>query len=139
MGPFVARQVVKALLRSGRGSKQMRVTVLGLSFKDNVADLRNTKVIDVVNELESHGIDVQLHDPLVDEREALAHHGVNLTERGALAAADAVILAVAHDEFVRSGWSIMKELLVDGSGIVFDVRGVLDRAQIPEQITLLRL
>lgn len=138
MGSFVARQVVKALLRSNAGGRP-RVTVLGLSFKENVPDLRNTKVIDVIRSLEEHGIEVQVHDPEVDAREALEHYGVELCPLEALTPAPAIVLAVPHRSFVERGWPLVQGLLPDGKGYVYDVRSALDRVDCPTGIVHERL
>ena len=74
---------------------------MGLAFKENCPDLRNSKVIDVIRELQSYGVTVTVHDPVVDEREALSHYGLRLTAWEELPRADAIVAAVAHREFAR--------------------------------------
>ncbi len=139
MGAYVAGQAVKALVRRGVTMGEAMVTVLGLTFKENVSDLRNTRVIDVVRELESHGLGVQVHDPRVAPDEARREHDVEILEAKALRPADAVILAVAHAEFAARGWSGIKPLLRGGRGVVIDVKGVLERTARPDGIDLRRL
>ena len=139
MGAYVAGQAVKALTRRRTGACAAVVTILGFTFKENVADLRNTRVVDIVRELEDYGLTVQVHDPCAEPEEALREHGVDIVPREALHLADAVILAVAHDGFVEPGWPGVTALLRDGQGIVVDVKGVLERGTRPGGIELLRL
>ena len=139
MGRFVAGQVIKALIHEGGSVRDNVVTVLGLAFKENVPDLRNTRVIDLVHELRDFGVAVQILDPLVDPAEAQREYGVEVHERAALGSADAVVLAVAHRAFVEAGWPGVTSLLKSGRGTVVDVRGVLDRDHKPEGVHLWRL
>jgi len=136
MGEFVARETIKLLLNNGSGKI---VTVLGLTFKENVPDLRNTKVIDVINELETYGMDLQIHDPMAVPAEAEHEYAVSLTDKADLQKADAVVLAVPHSEYAQGGWDYVTGLLNDGKGVVVDVRGILDRDTTPEGVTLWRL
>ena len=139
MSAHVAGQTVKALVRRGAALRGAVVTVLGFTFKENISDLRNTRVVDVVRELEGYGLDVQVHDPRADLKEARRAYGVGLAAAEALRPADAVILAVAHDEFVAGGWAGVTALLRGGRGTVIDVQGVLDRAARPSDVDLQRL
>ena len=98
MGRHVARECLRLL--AGKSAPPHSVTVLGLTFKENVPDIRNSKVVDIVRELESLGAKVQVHDPLAFAQEAMHEYAIGLIDEAALPKADAVILAVAH-EFVR--------------------------------------
>ncbi len=137
MGQRVARECVRGLLR--RKSQGGVVTVLGLTFKEDVPDTRNSRIIDIVRELHSFGLTVQIHDPLANAADAKHEYDVTLTEIQALQPADAVILAVAHDPYVEGGWPLVQRLLRDGSGLVLDVKMKLDRAAKPASIELWRL
>ena len=110
-----------------------------MTFKENVPDIRNSKVIDIVRELER----VRCHragaDPIASTEEAEHEYGVELTPFDALQPADAVILAVAHEDYVAGGWPLIGKLLKDRRGIVLDVKAKLDRATKPEGIDLWRL
>jgi UDP-N-acetyl-D-galactosamine dehydrogenase len=110
-----------------------------MTFKENVPDIRNSKVIDIVRELERFGIRVQVHDPLAFADETKHEYGVALTAMDALKPADAVVLAVAHQDYVKEGWSLMVRLLKGGKGTVVDVKSRLDRGGKPEGIDLWRL
>ena len=137
VGRRVARECVRLLLRAG--AVDATVTILGLTFKENVPDIRNSKVIDIVNELASFGVKVQVHDPMVLAQDALREYGVDITAPATLRPADAVIFAVAHDAFVQGGWPLVTGLLRNGSGVVLDVKGRLDRAHKPAGIELWRM
>jgi UDP-N-acetyl-D-galactosamine dehydrogenase len=137
VGPRVALECVRALYRHNRSPAT--VTVLGMTFKENVPDTRNSKVADIVRELRASGVAVQVHDPLALAEETRHEYGIELTPMEALQPADAVILAVAHEPYARDGWPLIQRLLRDRAGLVFDVRGMLDRAAKPEGIELWRL
>jgi UDP-N-acetyl-D-glucosamine/UDP-N-acetyl-D-galactosamine dehydrogenase len=137
MGQRVAKECIRGLLRR-KGTAGI-VTVLGLTFKENVPDTRNSRVVDIIRELESFGLQVQVHDPLASPQDAKHEYGLTITGLGALRPADAVILAVAHDSYVEGGWPLMQKLLADGAGLVFDVKMKLDRNAKPAGIELWRL
>ena len=137
MGQRVARECVRGLLR--RKTQGGVITVLGLTFKENVPDTRNSRVIDIIRELQSFGLTVQLHDPWADVADAKHEHGVTLMELGALQPADAIVLAVAHDLYVEGGWPLIRRLLGKDGGLVLDVKTKLDRASKPADVELWRL
>ena len=137
MGQRVAKECVRGLLRrKGAGGI---VTILGLTFKEDVPDTRNSRVVDIVRELESFGLQVQVHDPLANPEDAKHEYGLTVTELGGLRPADAVILAVAHGSYIAGGWALIQKLLIGGSGLVFDVKMKLDRSSKPDGIELWRL
>ena len=137
VGQRVARECVRRLLKRKNGAAT--VTVLGMTFKENVPDTRNSKVADIVSELQTFGLAVQVHDPLADPREVKHEYGIDLIALEALRPADAVILAVAHEPFVRGGWPLVTKLLSANGGVVLDVKWQLDRAACPQKIELWRL
>jgi UDP-N-acetyl-D-galactosamine dehydrogenase len=137
MGERIASECLRSLAE--RKCKNPIVTILGMTFKENVPDIRNSKVIDIARALIKAGIDVQVHDPLASAEETDREYGIGLTSLDALRPADAVVLAVAHQEYVKEGWPLAKRLLKDGQGTVFDVKSKLDRAIRPEGIELWRL
>ena len=139
MGAYIAGQTVKALVRRELGAHGAVVTILGFTFKEDVPDLRNTRVVDIVRELEDYGLTVQVHDPCADPEEASREYGVDIVAGDALHPADAVIVAVPHAAFTQRGWPGVTALLRETRGIVIDVKGVLDRASRPGGIELLRL
>ncbi len=137
VGQRIARDCVRLLLRAG--TSNATVTVLGLTFKEDVPDIRNSKVVDIVRELKSFGIKVQVHDPIALPDEAMEEYEIELVRRDALQPSDAVVLAVSHRDFVRSGWPLVTSLLKPGAGVVLDVKGCLDRGGRPANIELWRL
>jgi UDP-N-acetyl-D-glucosamine/UDP-N-acetyl-D-galactosamine dehydrogenase len=137
VGFRVARECVRRLFGRGNGGSQ--VTILGLTFKENVPDTRNSKVLDIVRELQSFNVDVQVHDPLASAEEAKHEYGLALSELDRLQPADAVILAVSHDDYLRGGWPLVTRLLKGGQGVVLDIKSQLDRTEKPEGVDLWRL
>lgn len=138
MGPFIARETMRRLAKMG-GTKSFRVTILGLTFKENVPDVRNTKVIDLVHELGRFGAQVIVHDPVADPVEVRHEFGLELASDDALGTADAVILAVPHDAYLARGWDWIGGLLAADDGLVVDVRARLPRDGRPAEIVLWRL
>ena len=109
--------------------KGAQVVVLGLTFKENCPDLRNSRVIDIIRELESYGVEVSVHDPLADASEAIHEYGVTLKSWEQLPRADAIVLAVAHDEFRRRATDGLLGKVQPG-GLVVDVKCQLDAEQL---------
>jgi UDP-glucose/GDP-mannose dehydrogenase family, UDP binding domain len=126
MSEWVARECMKGL--AARGCKKATVTILGMTFKENVPDIRNSKVCDVARALEKAGVLVQVHDPFAAAEETHREYGISLTAFDALRPADAVILAVAHQDYINGGWPLVTRLLKDGTGSVLDIKSQLDRA-----------
>ena len=137
MGEWVARECVRSLML--RNCTNAVVTVLGMTFKEDVPDIRNSRVIDIVRELERFGLRVQVHDPLALPDDAFHEYGVTLAKMDELKPADAVILAVAHQDYVDGGWPLMERLLKNRNGTVLDVKSRLDRGANPKGIDLWRL
>ena len=135
IGVRVARECLRRLSKAG--TRTPRVTVLGLTFKENVVDVRNSQVFDIIRELQSFGVSVQVNDPLADHAAALKEYG--LTLQNDPEPADAVVLAVAHDAYRHSGWPLIMRLLKNGRGLVMDVKGALDPLKRPAGIEVWRL
>ena len=131
MGAFVAQRLVKLLIQSDLPVKRARIGILGVTFKENVPDLRNSRVPDIVTELAQFGIHARVHDPLADPDEAQQAYGLSLAPLEALYDLDALILAVPHDAYV----AILPEMLpaaLRPGGIVVDVKSVLRARDIPD-------
>ncbi len=139
MGTFIAYNVLEYLKNNGYLVQESTVTILGLSFKENVPDLRNSRVIDIVHALEQHGIKVQVHDPLADVQEVMRDLAISLNSKQSLQKAQCVVLAVPHQAFIQAGWAGLQSLLEQGKGIVIDVKGVLPRENVPDEVILWRL
>ncbi len=139
MGERIARECIRLMLKSGKSNKgNLTATILGFTFKEDVPDVRNTRVIDIAQELASFGIQVQVYDPIAEKNAAEHEYGLKLMDRKELRAADAIILAVQHRAFASEGWKLVHSLLSDGGGVVLDVKCALDRSQKPENVTLWR-
>jgi len=121
MGKFVAEQTVKNMIQAGFPVKGSHVNVLGLTFKENCPDLRNSRVIDIIHELESYGVTVHVHDPLADSGEALHEYGVTLTAWEHLPKANAIVAAVSHRDFMSRPVSDYATKLTAG-GLFVDVK-----------------
>ncbi|GIV42165.1 MAG: UDP-N-acetyl-D-galactosamine dehydrogenase [Vicingaceae bacterium] len=122
MGPYIAKQTVKKIIASGKDIRLSRVLVMGATFKENVSDIRNSKVADVVNELKSFGVNVEVVDPHADPEELKHEYGFSLVEKPG-EGYDAVIVAVAHDEYKDLNEEYFKSLLSEG-GLLVDVKGI---------------
>jgi UDP-N-acetyl-D-galactosamine dehydrogenase len=122
MGKFVTEQTVKRMIQVGSSIKGARVNVLGITFKEDVPDLRNSKVWDLIMELRAYGVEVFVHDPVADAGEAMQEYGVELVAWDALPQADAVVLAVAHRELLAQSAQRVAATLKAG-GCLVDVKG----------------
>ena len=125
MGPWIAEQTIKSLIQLGHSVKGAHVNVLGLTFKEDCPDLRNSKVIDVIRELESYGVTVHVHDPLAEAAEARHEYGVELTAWEHLPKANAIVAAVAHKELLARSLDEMLAKLSPG-GLYVDVKSRAD-------------
>jgi len=131
MGRYVAHETVKLLIRRGSSVKGAVVNVLGLAFKENVPDLRNSRVIDVIRELESYGVRVAVHDPVVSAAEARHEYGIELSSWDELPVADATVLAVPHTEFLkRQTRDFISK--TGNNGCLIDIKSKLDAQAVEE-------
>lgn len=134
MGEHIASEVIKLMVGKGHAIRGSRVLVLGLTFKENCPDLRNTRVVDMVRELESYGASVDVHDPWADTEEAQgAYNLALLPEVEANGSYAAVVLAVAHEQFKPGGAYDMDALTMD-NGVVYDIKGVLPKEQVDARL-----
>ena len=139
MGKFIAEQTVKHMIRNGSRVRGCPVNVLGLTFKEDCPDIRNTRVIDVIHELETYGIEVHVHDPVSDANEARHEYGINLESWDALPRAEALVIAVAHREFVDKPLDHYRCKLVE-RGCFIDVKSRFDLPALREAgLTVWRL
>jgi UDP-N-acetyl-D-galactosamine dehydrogenase len=134
MGAYIAQRLVKMLIAAEHRVKSTRVGILGLAFKEDVPDLRNSRVPDIVAELRAFGIEALVHDPLADPAEAKREYGLELCEMSALRQLDGLILAVPHRGFGENGFAAALASLSPG-GVFVDVKSAVDRALIPAGIT----
>ncbi len=124
MGAYVVSRVVKLMLKKKVHVQDSKVLILGLTFKENCPDIRNTKVVDVINEFESYGTKIDVYDPWVDKDEALQEYGINLIDSPASGIYDAIVLCVAHGEFQTKGIEWIKSL-GKVQTIIYDVKNIL--------------
>jgi UDP-N-acetyl-D-galactosamine dehydrogenase len=127
MGSHIARKTVQQMIHAGRNVKGARVNILGLTFKENVPDIRNSKVIDIVRELHEFGVQTYVHDPVASAEEALIEYGLRLCAWQDLPAADALVVAVAHRAFVDLPPAAFCQKIVR-HGCLVDVKAVCDAA-----------
>jgi UDP-N-acetyl-D-galactosamine dehydrogenase len=132
MGKYVAERAVKLMIQEGKQINHTRVGVLGITFKEDVPDLRNTKVVDIIAELKDYGIDVVVHDPLADPDEAIAYYGVSLTSLNDFGRIDLLLICVSHKEYRDMGLSKLAGLCADGQPIVVDVKSAFDPIEAKE-------
>ena len=129
MGKYIAEHTVKMLIASDKPVRNARVAVLGLTFKEDVPDIRNTKVVDIISELEGYGIQVLVHDPLADADELERHFGLRMTDLAAIRDVEAVVVAVAHEAYRRMGLAEMAGLCRDNNPVLVDVKNLFSRTE----------
>ena len=133
MGKYIAEHAVKMLIRAGKQIQGAEVTVLGLTFKEDVPDIRNTKVVDIIRELRDYGIEVRVHDPLADKRDVLDHHNLKMQELDELHGSDAVIVAVNHHYYKNLGLSHIAGLCREDRPIILDIKGTFNSSAAKER------
>ena len=129
MGRYVAENVVKSLVRADKAVRNARVAILGFTFKENCPDTRNTKVIDIVRELQEYGIDPVIADPRADRDETERLYGITFTDTEKIRDMDCLVLAVAHDAFKAFSRNSIDRFYRDGRKILLDLKGILDRKE----------
>ncbi len=127
MGKYIAENVVKNLIKEGKAVKGAKVALLGFTFKENCPDTRNTKIFDIVKELREYGIEPLIADPTADAAEAKHLYGVEFVDMNTISGMDAVILAVAHDEFANFTMADIDKFFGEGKKVLVDVKGILNR------------
>ena len=127
MGKYVAENVVKSLIKAEKPVKNAKVAILGFTFKENCPDTRNTKIFDIVKELREYGIEPTIADPTADAAEAKRLYGVQFVDMATICGMDAVVLAVAHNEFAHFAMADMDKLYGEGKKVLLDIKGLLDR------------
>jgi UDP-N-acetyl-D-galactosamine dehydrogenase len=129
MGKYIAEQTVKTMLKRGIQVRNSKVLVMGLTFKEDVPDLRNSKVIDVIRELSEYGVECIVHDPMALPEEAKHEYGVDLVKWNDIPKCDSVIAAVSHREYRENGLRMISEKINKG-GVIVDVKSMYDRQKI---------
>ncbi len=134
MGKYVAEMTVKKMIQADKAVKGARVLVLGLTFKENVPDIRNTKVVDILRELREYEIETLVHDPLADPEDARHEYALDLVALDAAGPVDAVVWAVSHNAFSDLTPARLKQICCNGNGkgVVMDVKSALRRSEVEE-------
>jgi UDP-N-acetyl-D-galactosamine dehydrogenase len=138
MGRFVAQKTIKEMIRAGIDISQSTVTVLGLTFKENCRDLRNTRVTDIIRELHEYGVKTQVCDPLADPNEANHEYGISLKALTDLPPADAMVAAVNHMEFQKLDAKMVRAML-KSNAVLTDVKGVFSHLDLEQGVRYWRL
>jgi UDP-N-acetyl-D-galactosamine dehydrogenase len=127
MGRYIAGNTIKQLINSGRSVKKSKILILGLTFKEDICDIRNTKVIDIYSELKEYGVNVYIHDPHVDKKEALKTYGISILQRPeSKKPFDGIIMAVKHSTYRRLTLSSLKKLC-NSKPVLIDVKAFYDK------------
>ena len=129
MGKYVAENVIKNLIAADKAVKNARIAILGFTFKENCQDTRNTKIIDIVHELQEYGITPVISDPQADADEAERLYGIKFVELSKIKDMDAVVLAVAHEEFKSLSMNDIDSLYREGKKVLVDLKGLLNRKE----------
>ncbi|GAF65024.1 UDP-N-acetyl-D-mannosaminuronate dehydrogenase [Bacillus sp. TS-2] len=130
MGKYVANNIIKKLIKADQSVKGAKVAIFGITFKEDCPDVRNTKVIDIINELEDFGVEVLVHDPAANKEEVWDEYRINLVEKESLINLNGIVLAVAHKEFQDNyGSEFFNNLYSDGKKVIIDVKGILNRKE----------
>ena len=132
MGKYVVESLVKILIKADINVKNAKVAILGFTFKENCPDTRNTRVIDIVNELKEYGIEPLIHDPQADQEEAKHEYGIDFVSIDEIRDMDAIIVAVGHSNFTNYTVSDFDKKYKDSLNtkkVLVDVKGIFDRKQ----------
>ncbi|WP_133014001.1 nucleotide sugar dehydrogenase [Clostridium cuniculi] len=130
MGKYIAENIVKYLIKANKQVKGSKVGILGITFKENCPDVRNSKVIDIINELKEYEIDVIVSDPLANREEVMLEYGIQLSKEEDLIGLDAVVVSVAHKEYENLKLDDLKYMCINSHNegvILFDIKGMYDR------------
>lgn len=132
MGTYVADTVVKKMVEAGQAPRKSKIVILGLTFKEDCPDIRNSKVIDIVRKLNEYGIEPNIVDPWADDNEAYHEYGVHLTKADDIHNVDCIVVAVAHKQFKESGLQLLKSLfgVISKEKVLIDVKGIYDRTEL---------
>jgi UDP-N-acetyl-D-galactosamine dehydrogenase len=133
MSTFVAQKLVKLLIERDKRVNRAKVGVLGLTFKANVEDTRNSRVPEIVDELNDFGVECRVHDPMAEPDEAARHYGIELVDEEALSDLDGLVVAVAHDDYRQLSPRDLAEHL-DDEGVLIDVKSLYDPDDVPEDV-----
>ena len=129
MGKYVVENALKQLIKANRQIKGCKVLVMGITFKENCPDIRNSKVMDIINELKEYGIEVEVVDPLAEESEVQREYGMKLSRIEDVTDVDAVIFAVSHERFKNISLKDLKKIYKDDKLVLIDIKGMFDKKE----------
>ena len=132
MGIFIANRVIKLMIKKGKKIEGANILILGITFKENVPDIRNSKVIDIIKEFKDFGCKIDVFDPIADKEEVKSEYGINLIEKEKIYSDnyEGVVLAVSHNEFKSFDFSFFKK----NDSIIYDIKGIIDRFIVDERL-----
>lgn len=133
MGKFIADETIKQMIKSNKGINGARIGILGVTFKENCTDVRNTKVIDIINELREYSANCIVVDYMANKEEVSERYNIELVDFNELKDLDCLILAVAHDEYKRLDLKKIKELYSDENKVLIDIKSLINKAEAEEQ------
>ena len=133
MGKFIADETIKQMIKSNKGINGARIGILGITFKENCTDVRNTKVIDIINELREYSANCIVVDYMANKEEVSERYNIELVDFNELKDLDCLILAVAHDEYKRLDLKKIKELYSDENKVLIDIKSLINKAEAEEQ------
>jgi len=129
MGKYVAENTLKQLIKADRQIKGCKVVIMGITFKENCPDIRNSKVMDIINELKEYGIEVKVVDPLAEEKEVEREYGIKLNKLEDITDVDAVIFAVPHERFKNISLKDLKKIYKDNKLVLIDIKGMFNKKE----------
>ena len=130
MGKYIAENTIKQLIKIICPIENAKVLIMGIAFKENVPDIRNSKVIDIINELKDYRIDALISDPIASEREVEEMYNLKLTEFDSIKEVDAVIFAIAHEEYKKINLEDLKKLYRHAEPLLIDVKGIFNKSEV---------
>ncbi|MBA7589783.1 UDP-N-acetyl-D-glucosamine 6-dehydrogenase [subsurface metagenome] len=129
MGKYVAENTLKRLIKADRQIKGCKVLVMGIAFKENCPDIRNSKVIDIINELKKYGVSIEVVDSLAEESEVQREYGIKLSQLEDVIDVDAIIFAVPHEKFKNISLKDLKKIFRDDKLVLIDIKGMFDKKE----------
>ncbi len=134
MGKYVASNIIKKMIQAEQSIKGSKVAIFGITFKENCPDVRNTRVVDIIEELEEYGVNVVVHDPVADKDEVYREYGINLVGKEELDNLDSIIFAVGHTKFEEGyGFEFLDKLYKTNKKVLIDIKHILDRKECEER------
>ncbi len=129
MGKYVAENTLKQLIEADKQIKGCKVLIMGITFKENCSDIRNSKVIDIINELKEHGVSIEVVDPLAEESDVQREYGIKLSKIEDVTDVDAVIFAIPHEKFKNISLTDLKKVYKDDKLVLIDIKGMFDKKE----------